>query len=597
MISIFRRALFAAFALHAGLAAALTLPSVPIGGRLLVVFSLSQAGLPPLANLDITMSVQPAGCGTFDGASTRQVTTNSSGVASFTMDAGNRVGQCTIVGTAQGTSASGSTWVYDPAKVTLELLRPIETVYVNSFPMIQVTVRADGHPLYGMFVTADPLPTSGPSAFIGTSPATNDLGLGHLSISTNSVPGVYDIVIHAAGQSAPVRIWQKVLPAAAPPAGRVYRTSHPDLGGITLSIVSGPSGCVIESASYYDDQSDADKPPVGTLGFVQGRFQFKLRGCQGTTQMSVEYPQALPADGQLFLGTNVHIPATVSGRTVTFGAVDNSSIDSERLAGGQVVTSGGVAKPGVFPTPRPHPDVNGMWWSGSIENGWGMSVAQATSPTNNLFAVIYAYDAQGKPTWWVMPGGSWDGAHLGFKSTVYWPYGTPYYAYRGGLTVVGDDVGKLTFQFPDGNSGRMDFTIAGVTASKLLQRQVFGLPGSVQRPDVGGLYFGGASESGWGVSIVQQQDTLFGVWYTYDETNHPTWFVMPGGQWTSSTTYEGRLYRTRGSPWLGRTYDASQLVVTDVGPYRFRFDGAKPTFEYQVDGVSGTLTLQRNTPF
>ena len=72
---------------------------------------------------------------------------------------------------------------------------------------------------------------------------------------------------------------------------------------------------------------------------------------------------------------------------------------------------------------------------------------------------------------------------------------------------------------------------------------------------------------------------------------------MPGGQWTSSTTYEGRLFRTRGSPWLGRNYDPAQLVVTDVGPYRFRFDGAKPTFEYSVDGVAGTLSLQRNTPF
>jgi len=36
LFTILRRALFAAFALHAGLAAALTLPSVPIGGRLLV---------------------------------------------------------------------------------------------------------------------------------------------------------------------------------------------------------------------------------------------------------------------------------------------------------------------------------------------------------------------------------------------------------------------------------------------------------------------------------------------------------------------------------------------------------------------------------
>jgi hypothetical protein len=48
-----------------------------------------------------------------------------------------------------------------------------------------------------------------------------------------------------------------------------------------------------------------------------------------------------------------------------------------------------------------------MWWSGSAENGWGMSIVQHDDV---LFGVIYAYDAGGKPTWFVMPGGDWNAA-------------------------------------------------------------------------------------------------------------------------------------------------------------------------------------------
>jgi hypothetical protein len=45
-----------------------------------------------------------------------------------------------------------------------------------------------------------------------------------------------------------------------------------------------------------------------------------------------------------------------------------------------------------------------LWWSGSAENGWGVSIAQHGA---KLFAAIYVYDAQGKPTWYVLPDGTW----------------------------------------------------------------------------------------------------------------------------------------------------------------------------------------------
>jgi hypothetical protein len=91
--------------------------------------------------------------------------------------------------------------------------------------------------------------------------------------------------------------------------------------------------------------------------------------------------------------------------------------------------------------------------------------------------------------------------------------------------------------------------------------------------------------------VLQQYRSLFSVWFTYDALGAPTWFVMPSGRWSSSTTWEGRLYRTTGSPWLGEPYDATRLAPVDVGSFKFTFTGESATFDYVIDGAPGTMPL------
>jgi hypothetical protein len=83
------------------------------------------------------------------------------------------------------------------------------------------------------------------------------------------------------------------------------------------------------------------------------------------------------------------------------------------------------------------------------------------------------------------------------------------------------------------------------------------------------------SQSGWGLSIEQQGDTLFAVWFTYD-TNSPAtaqglhsgmWLVMPNGVKTGNAAYSGDLYRTVGegfptSPYLMRASLAGHGTVS-----------------------------------
>jgi len=195
----------------------------------------------------------------------------------------------------------------------------------------------------------------------------------------------------------------------------------------------------------------------------------------------------------------------------------------------------------------------------------------------------------------VMPGGSWDAAHVSFTGSLYTPTGTPFFAYDASRLAVGNPVGAATIRFDNDNEATIDYTVGGVVSRKHVIRQVFasGPRPATSRSD---LWWGGIAQNGWGLTILQQASTLFSVWYTYDANGAATWYVMPGGTWTSSDMYEGRVYRTTGSPWVGRTYDASQLRVVDAGAYAIRFTGDTATFEYVIDGRSGILPIARQ-PF
>lgn len=234
-----------------------------------------------------------------------------------------------------------------------------------------------------------------------------------------------------------------------------------------------------------------------------------------------------------------------------------------------------------------------LWWGGVGENGWGMSVVQHR---DILFSVIYAYDATGSPTWYVMPGGGWNAAHTVFSGPVYRPHGTPYTAYDAARFAIGEPVGQASIDVTDPANVRLDYTIDGVSGHKSIVRQAFGPVDASSVPDVGDMWWGGPSQNGWGIAVLRQYGTLFCIWFTYDAAGAPTWFVMPSGYWSDAQTWEGRLYRATGSPWLAPTYDASALSMTDVGALRLRFDTDSATFEYTIGAVPGALPLVRQ-PF
>ena len=235
-----------------------------------------------------------------------------------------------------------------------------------------------------------------------------------------------------------------------------------------------------------------------------------------------------------------------------------------------------------------------LWWAGSQENGWGMSITQHGA---TLFSALYVYDNLGRPLWVVMPGGAWNAALTTFSGPLYIASGSWFGNYDASRLVPGAPVGAATLTFTGSGTATLDYTINGVSGRKSIVRQPFGVPDSTPVGSFGDLWWGGTAQNGWGVAISQQYRTLFSVWYTYDTAGRTLWYVVPGGAWTAANVFSGTAYRTRGSPWLGAPYDPAALDPQAVGTVTFTFTTSDTaTMSYSVDGVTQSKTIVRQ-PF
>ena len=116
-------------------------------------------------------------------------------------------------------------------------------------------------------------------------------------------------------------------------------------------------------------------------------------------------------------------------------------------------------------------------------------------------------------------------------------------------------------------------------------------------PNYTDLWWGGQSESGWGLNVNHQGNILFATLFTYDATGAPLWLVLSNGALQSDGSFTGDLYRTTGpafnaSPWVG-----TNTVATRVGTMTLAFPTTTTgTLSYTVNGISVTKAIVRQ-PF
>ncbi len=116
------------------------------------------------------------------------------------------------------------------------------------------------------------------------------------------------------------------------------------------------------------------------------------------------------------------------------------------------------------------PNYQGLWFNPN-ESGWGINFAHQG---NQIFASWFTYDLTGKGTWLVMTankmsaktfaGQMLQGTGPAFDAVPFPPLGSP-----GGATISGLS-GSATLTFTDADDATFNYTIAGISQSKVITR-------------------------------------------------------------------------------------------------------------------------------
>lgn len=418
---------------------------------------------------------------------------------------------------------------------------------------------------------------------------------------------VFDHPVLPAGRSDIARL------VVAPAANLASSTGR---GSIRLGTAdpeySGHAGvCAIGSAQAVS--LDAGSPPgtgPANVDLPYGALRFELSDCNWSSTFGGVPPPPGPPSQRVLLEVGEDLPpgttawafgptpedsrahwyelrTTILGRFAQFEVSDGGRGD-ESLSSDRVIRS--LIALGAPRYSAIAGDFQDLWWAGPVENGWGVSLTQHRDA---LFAALFVYDAAGDPRWLVMSGGRWDEARSAYSGALYRPRGSPLPAYDAGAFRVGAPVGSVRFVFTSYDTLTLEYVVDGVGGVKHLRRQAFGRPHPFPAPRFDDLWWGGPAQDGWGLALAQQFQTVFGVLYAYDSQGETTWLVASDLSRTDPGRLQGKLYRTRGPSWPGAPYDASRLVVTEVGTLTARlFDGWESG--YLTAAIDGEGTISKD---
>lgn len=236
----------------------------------------------------------------------------------------------------------------------------------------------------------------------------------------------------------------------------------------------------------------------------------------------------------------------------------------------------------------------GLWWN-PAESGWGLNT---NHQGDTVFATLFTYAPDGIGMWLVASGlaRQADGSYSG---PLYRTTGPPYFTVPW-TSISVTQVGSMTLRFASATSATLSYTFNGTTVNKSIQRQVYGSPvpectmgtgtrsGEINYQDL----WWNPNESGWGVNITHQGNTLFATLFTYTNSGRDGWLVASGLARQADGSYSGPLYLTSGPPFNAQPW--SSIAVSEVGTMSFRFtSGNSGTLTYSVLGTTVVKSIQR----
>lgn len=356
----------------------------------------------------------------------------------------------------------------------------------------------------------------------------------------------------------------------------IYRVQYPDFGGVDS--VNAPYDVSFGLAVDLDRATIKLSTPTAPL--VSGRTValsafVRARSLTGDVTFFDESANALPGcvklpvqpvNGATDAGIaecRLTVPLVSITAARRYGARYTYPNTPENNAAGRVAETSEQA---LELLPRGPEDYTDLWWAGAAENGWGVAM---TTHGQRLAAIVYTYDEKGESAWYLMGGGRWNDAFTEITGELFRPanYQSPsFFLY---YIAAGTPVGTATIRFTGRTTATVIYTINGMSATKSIQRQIFGSETTAPALRVADMWWYGSAENGYGFTLSQQGTAIVPVEYTYRQMRFPTagenqFVITPNGTWTG-TSWQGESYTTRSSPWLGATYNPAQFVATKTG--------------------------------
>ena len=244
----------------------------------------------------------------------------------------------------------------------------------------------------------------------------------------------------------------------------------------------------------------------------------------------------------------------------------------------------------------------GLWWASpaASESGWGINFAHQGEP---FLRAGSPTTSRARGCWLVMTAQK-SAPNVYTGRALLAPPAPPFNAVPfDPIQVMTDQVGNATITFTDASNASFNYTAKGSTQTKAITRQNFGtlptcatatgsLAAATNYQDLWWAAPAG-SESGWGINLTHQDDTIFATWFTYDLDHSPMWLVVTASK-TAPGVYTGTLFRTTGPPFNSVPFNPVNVVNTPVGTATFTFaDGNTATFAYTVNGVAQAKAITR----
>jgi hypothetical protein len=235
-------------------------------------------------------------------------------------------------------------------------------------------------------------------------------------------------------------------------------------------------------------------------------------------------------------------------------------------------------------------NVQGLWWAAPAgsESGWGINFAHQG---DTIFATWFTYAPSGKGLWLAMTAPKI--APNTYGGTLYTTTGPAFSAPSfSPAQVVPTAVGTGMLSFSDASNGRFSYMVNFALQTKAITREAFGTlpscaPASMSlaaATNYQDLWWAApaGTESGWGINLTHQGDTIFATWFTYNVDHTPLWLAVTAPK-IATGAYAGTLYQTTGPSFDAVPFNSAHVVATPVGSARFIFsDGNNASFHYQL---------------